>query len=71
MTFVAFVPQVVKTWRSRSAADVSLAMYLIFTVGVFLWIVYGFIIGSAPVVAANMATFVLACLMIIFKVRFK
>ncbi len=67
MTVIAFVPQVVKTWRSRSAADVSLAMYLIFAFGVFLWVVYGLVIHSTPVVAANVATLVLACTMIVFK----
>lgn len=67
MTVLAFVPQVWKTWRSRSAADVSLAMYLIFALGVFLWIVYGLVIHSIPVVAANAATFILACTMIVFK----
>jgi MtN3 and saliva related transmembrane protein len=67
MTVLAFVPQVWKTWRSRSAADVSLAMYLIFAFGVFLWIVYGLVIHSIPVVAANAATFILACTMIVFK----
>ena len=67
MTVLAFVPQVWKTWRSRSAADVSLSMYLIFAFGVFLWIVYGLVIHSIPVVAANAATFILACTMIVFK----
>jgi len=71
MTVVAFVPQVLKAWRSRSTADVSLAMYLIFAVGVFLWIIYGLIIQSTPIVVANVATLVLACTMIVFKALFK
>lgn len=67
MTVIAFVPQVLKTWRSRSASDVSLAMYLIFAFGVFLWMVYGIVIHSTPVVAANAVTFLLALTMIVFK----
>lgn len=67
MTVLAFVPQVLKTWRSRSATDVSLAMYLIFAVGVFLWIIYGVVIHSAPVIAANAITLLLALTMIVFK----
>lgn len=70
LTTAAFVPQVIKTWRSRSAADLSLGMYLIFAFGVFLWILYGVEIGAWPVIAANVVTLLLACIMIIFKFRF-
>jgi MtN3 and saliva related transmembrane protein len=71
LTTAAFVPQVVKTWRTRSAHDVSLGMFAIFAAGVLLWLVYGVYIESLPIVIANSITLVLASAMIVFKLRFK
>ena len=70
-TTFAFVPQVVKIWQSKHAHDVSFAMFAIFSTGVALWIVYGFIIGSVPVILANSVTFVLALAILILKLRFR
>ena len=69
-TTIAFVPQVVKIWKSKHAQDVSLAMFAIFSTGVALWIVYGFIIGSLPVILANSVTFALALAVLILKLYF-
>ncbi|MHB8453500.1 MAG: SemiSWEET transporter [Acidiferrobacterales bacterium] len=71
LTTAAFFPQVIKTWRSKSAADISLGMFTLFSTGVFLWIVYGIGIGSAPVIIANTITFILAVTVLVFKIRFK
>jgi MtN3 and saliva related transmembrane protein len=71
LTTVAFVPQVLKTWRTRSARDVSLAMFLIFSLGVVLWILYGVIIGAMPVIIANSITLALALLILFMKARFR
>ena len=70
-TTIAFVPQVVKIWKSKQAQDVSFAMFAIFSTGVALWIVYGFIIGSLPVILANSVTFALALAVIILKLYFR
>jgi MtN3 and saliva related transmembrane protein len=70
LTTIAFVPQVVKVWSTRSAADISLAMFLIFTLGVLLWFCYGVMIGSIAVIAANGLTFVLTLAIIAMKLRF-
>lgn len=70
-TTIAFVPQVVKIWKSKHAQDVSFAMFVIFSTGVALWIVYGFIIGSLPVILANIVTFALALAVIILKLYFR
>ena len=59
-TTIAFLPQVVKTWRTRSTKDISLWMFLVFTTGIFLWLVYGVIIRDVPLIAANGITFVLS-----------
>lgn len=71
LTTAAFVPQVVKTWKSRSAGDISLGMFLIFSLGVALWLVYGVLIGSLPIVAANAITLVLASAILAMKLWFK
>jgi len=69
LTTISFVPQVLKVWRSRSAADISLAMFLLFTVGVLLWGVYGVLIGSLAVIVANAVTFLLTVGIIAMKLR--
>jgi MtN3 and saliva related transmembrane protein len=70
-TTIAFLPQVVKTWKSRSAKDLSLSMFSIFCIGVALWLVYGFMVQDIPVIAANMVTLMLASTLLFFKLRFK
>jgi len=71
LTTVAFVPQVVKTYQSRSAKDLSLWMFLIFCTGVVLWLIYGIAINELPVIIANSVTLVLASVLLIFKLTFK
>lgn len=71
LTTAAFFPQVLKIWKSRSAADISLGMFVLFSVGVLLWVIYGFSIGSLPVVLANSITLVLSLAIVVFKIRFK
>jgi len=71
LTTAAFVPQVVKTWRSRSARDISGVMFVAFSIGVALWIVYGVMVRSAPVVIANSVTLVLALAVLGMKARFR
>ncbi len=68
-TTIAFLPQVMKTWRTRSTKDISLAMFLVFTTGIFLWLVYGVMLRDVPLIAANGITFVLSGTMLYFKLR--
>ena len=65
----AFVPQVAKTFRARSARDISLGMYVLFCAGVGLWLVYGLLIGSWPVVVSNFVTLVLSGAVLLLKLR--
>ena len=60
LTTIAFVPQVIKTWRTRSGRDISLGMFLLFSAGVALWLAYGIAIASRPVIIANALTLMLA-----------
>lgn len=68
-TTLAFVPQVVKAWRSRCTKDLSLGMYLLMATGVALWLAYGLCIGSLSVVAANGLTLLLVLVVVGLKLR--
>jgi MtN3 and saliva related transmembrane protein len=70
LTTFAFVPQVWRAWKTRSARDLSLPMYLIFTTGVALWLVYGLMIHSWPIIIGNIVTLMLASCVLAMKLRF-
>lgn len=69
LTTVAFLPQVVKTWRGGSTRDISLTMFLVFCIGVGLWLVYGLLLGAWPVIIANLFTLALAGVILWLKLR--
>jgi MtN3 and saliva related transmembrane protein len=71
LTTAAFIPQVIKTWRSKHTQDISLGMFAIFSAGVFLWLLYGVEIGATPIVLANLVTLVLALTILVFKIKYK
>ena len=71
LTTIAFVPQVLHTWRLRSGRGVSLGMYSIFTGGVALWLVYGILLGAWPIIAANVVTLTLALAIIAMAIRYR
>lgn len=71
LTTTAFLPQVLKTWKTRSAKDLSLGMFSLFCSGVLLWLIYGIIVRDIPVIAANLLTLMLASTLLFFKLRFK
>ncbi len=70
LTTVSFVPQVLKVWRTRSAKDISLGMYSLFTLGIAAWLVYGVLIDSWPVILANLITLMLAGSVLVMKLKF-
>ena len=69
LTSCSFIPQAWRTWKTRETRGISLPMYSMFTLGVFLWLLYGLLIRAWPVVAANAVTFVLAAFILALKVR--
>ncbi|HYF67391.1 MAG TPA: SemiSWEET transporter [Ohtaekwangia sp.] len=71
LTTASFLPQVIKTWKTRSAKDLSLGMFSLFCLGVALWLVYGFMVNDIPVIAANLITLMLASTLLFFKLRWK
>jgi len=71
LTTLAFVPQVLKTWRSKSGNDISLGMFLLFSAGVLLWLVYGILIDALPVILANAVTLLLSLAILALKLRYR
>jgi MtN3 and saliva related transmembrane protein len=69
-TTAAFVPQLTRVLRTRSARDISLPTFLLFSIGVFLWLVYGLYTGSKPVIASNAVTLVLSLSILVLKLRY-
>jgi MtN3 and saliva related transmembrane protein len=70
LTTLSFVPQVLRSWRRRSVADLSTTMLLSFAAGVALWIAYGVMTEATPVIISNGVTFVLALALIFMKWKF-
>ena len=70
LTTAAFIPQVLKVWKTRSARDISLGMYAAFVSGVVLWLIYGLLLDSLPIILANIFTLVLALAILVMKLRF-
>jgi MtN3 and saliva related transmembrane protein len=69
LTTIAYVPQVVKSWRSGSTSDVSLTMFAIMVSGVALWLIYGAFVHDIPIMVANGATLLLAGTVLVLKIR--
>lgn len=69
LTTVAFVPQALTSWRTRDLSGVSLPMYSIFTAGVAMWLAYGVMLGSWPIIIANTVTLALSGAVLVLKVR--
>ncbi len=68
-TTSAFIPQVLQVWRSRSAKDLSLGMYIIFCLGVATWLTYGIFLGAPSIIIANALTLVFALAILIMKLK--
>lgn len=69
LTTIAFIPQVIKTWKTRSARDISLLMFLLFSTGVLLWLVYGILLNAMPIIIANGITLALSASILVMKVK--
>ncbi len=68
-TTMAFVPQLVKVWRSRSANDISLGMFSLMTLGIALWLIYGIALLDLPLIVANAITLCLAASILVMKLK--
>ena len=69
LTTVSFLPQAIKTIRSKDTRGISLGMYAAFTVGVAFWLGYGIVLQSWPMIASNIITFLLSATILAMKLR--
>ncbi len=70
LTTVAFLPQLVKILKNKSAKDISLVTFLVFTTGIFTWLLYGIFTTNLPIIFANSITLVTAILILILKIKY-
>ena len=70
LTTTAFLPQLIKTLRTKKAEDVSLVTLIMFISGVGSWIIYGYEISSFPILLANIVTFILNLFIFILKIYY-
>jgi len=69
LTTFAYLPQVIKVWKSKSTHDISLAMFVTLSLGLLMWVIYGFYIDSIPVIIANVISLILSFTLLVFKIR--
>ncbi len=69
MTSLAFVPQALKTIRTRDTRSISLGMYVVFTIGIAFWLVYGIALQSMPMILSNIVTFMLSATILGLKIK--
>ena len=69
MTTLAFVPQAVKVIRSKDTRSISLGMYVVFTIGIGFWLIYGIALGSMPMILANIVTLLLSSTILAMKLK--
>ena len=70
ITTAAFLPQLIKTLKTKKADDVSLTTLIMFNSGVLSWIIYGYKISSTPILIANLITLVINLSILISKIYF-
>ncbi len=71
LTTLAFLPQLIKVLKSKSTHDISLAMFIVICTGISLWLVYGILIDSLPIILANIVTLAIAGMILLLKIKYR
>jgi MtN3 and saliva related transmembrane protein len=71
LTTFSFLPQMIKTWQTKSAKDVSFVMLISFNIGIFLWLIYGIYLSALPIILANGATLVFNLIILWLKIKYR
>lgn len=71
LTTISFLPQMWKIWQTKSAKDVSFIMLITFMSGLFLWLIYGIILGAWPIILANGVTLGFNFIILWLKIRYR
>ncbi len=70
-TTVSFLPQAIKTIRTKDTSGISLSMYSLFAFGTLLWLLFGLFSGNIPIISANAVTLVFSMIILVYKIRYK
>ena len=71
LTTISFIPQAYKVIKTKDTSGISLGMYILFVLGVFLWLVHGIQVQDWPLIISNSITFVLSSIILAFKIKYK
>jgi len=71
LTTIAFLPQMFKTWQTKSAKDVSFVMLITFMSGLLLWLIYGLALQALPIIIANAISFIFNLIILVLKIKYK
>ena len=71
LTTIAFLPQVLRIWKLKEAKDISFATFLIFLIGIIIWLIYGILKSDLPIIIFNSITTILAGIILFFKLKYK
>jgi MtN3 and saliva related transmembrane protein len=71
LTTLAFLPQLIKVWKSKSTHDISLVMFIVICTGISLWLIYGILINSLPIILANIVTLAIAGMILLLKIKYR
>ena len=70
LTLISFIPQVIKSWKTKRTGDLSLTMYACMIIGLCLWLVYGILLKDTPIIAANGVTIIFALSIFFLKIKY-
>tara|TARA_B100001964_G_scaffold191730_1_gene214190 strand:+ start:1328 stop:1591 length:264 start_codon:yes stop_codon:yes gene_type:complete len=71
LTTIATIPQIIEALKTKHTKDVSFLTFLILDIGMFLWLIYGILIWSIPVIITNVISFILVFTMLMLKIKYK
>ena len=71
LTTIAFLPQAIKVIKTKQTKDIALGMYVILLIGIGLWLIYGILIQRWPIIISNAITFILASVILVYKLIYK
>ncbi len=71
LTTISYLPQAIKIWKKKSAKEVSLLMYIIISIGILLWLIYGIEIQSLPLILANGISLIFSLIILTGKLKYK
>jgi MtN3 and saliva related transmembrane protein len=71
LTTFSFLPQMIKTWQTKSAKDVSFIMLISFNTGIFLWLIYGISLNALPIILANGVTLIFNLIILWLKIKYR